>query len=370
MLASLTVLLTLFAWLVPPPQELAHDFLCYWTASKLLLGGENPYDLAAQQRMEPTVGAFFHPPWFLLPYLPFTLLPEPIARLAWLAAAFACLVLAGELLRPCVASPLSPVVIVPLGAFSIASVMLGQNVPLLLLGAAAVYRLVVDAWDIAAGIVLAWLTVKPQLSGLLILAIMVWSLRQRRLRLVGGFLGGLGALVAASFLIRPAWPAEMWLSLQTTPLPTKDSPWIGDSWLLLLRSCGLEGWSLWLPYLAVAIPAIGVVVCTAVRRDWEQAVGVSLLATFWVTPYNQFYDLAILGIPLCLLIIRLSPRQALWTVLAFVAGPHLHIALLPYTLLPWLPTYPYHKVLLFWVVAGMTAVWYAADRESTPRQPI
>jgi hypothetical protein len=249
------------------------------------------------------------------------------------------------------------VLLVPLSAFSIAAVMLGQNVPLLLLGMAAGHYLVVKKRDGLAGVILAWLTVKPQLTGLLIAAVLIWSCRQRRFGILGGFLVGLFAFIAASGLVRPNWVAEMWTSLQITPLPTRDFPWIGDSWLLVLRSCRLHAWPLWTLYAVVALPAAVIAIYIALRRDWDEVVACGVLAAFWVTPYNQFYDLAVLMIPLCLLLPHLSPRLSPWVALLFLIMPHLHIALLSSLLLPWLPDYPLHKVTLFWVPVALTALW-------------
>jgi len=67
------------------------DFIEYWSAGRLLLAGDNPYDptrlLAVQQaagRVSTRPLLMYNPPWIFPLIIPFALLPYSISRLVWL----------------------------------------------------------------------------------------------------------------------------------------------------------------------------------------------------------------------------------------------------------------------------------------------
>ena len=62
--------------------------------------------------------------------------------------------------------------------------------------------------DVLAGIFLALTTIKPQMSVLLIPALLIWGVGQRRWRFLGFFAGTMALLVGASFLLLPGWLGE------------------------------------------------------------------------------------------------------------------------------------------------------------------
>ena len=59
--------------------------------------------------------------------------------------------------------------------------------------------------DVLAGILLSWTTVKPQMSYLLIPALLLWAIGQRRWRFVIGFGGAMIFLAGLSFILLPGW---------------------------------------------------------------------------------------------------------------------------------------------------------------------
>jgi hypothetical protein len=63
-------------------------------------------------------------------------------------------------------------------------------------------------YDIAAGILLALTTIKPQMSILLVPALLLWGVGQRRWRFVGGFGAVMLFLLGISFVLLPSWLAE------------------------------------------------------------------------------------------------------------------------------------------------------------------
>ena len=98
-------------------------------------------------------------------------------------------------------------------------------------------------------------------------SLLLWAARQRRWRVVQGFSLTLGALALGSAVIVPLWPVEMVRAIAATPPPTTYLPWIGTTWLLALRTVGLQSWTLWAGYLALAVPFLSLVVRAALDRS-------------------------------------------------------------------------------------------------------
>jgi len=57
--------------------------------------------------------------------------------------------------------------------------MLGQTAMFVFFVLALSWRLLQRHSDVAAGVALAWLSVKPQLTAILVLALLVWLVRRR-----------------------------------------------------------------------------------------------------------------------------------------------------------------------------------------------
>src|SRR6266851_1396080 len=82
-----TLLTALLVWLSPmvmPWRTMFPDFICFWTAGKLLVEGASPYDRELQIRTQEEYGwdrmrdgqgvidylPFYYPPWFGLLFVP------------------------------------------------------------------------------------------------------------------------------------------------------------------------------------------------------------------------------------------------------------------------------------------------------------
>src|SRR5262249_43323972 len=158
----------------------------------------------------------------------------------------------------------------------------------------------------AAGVCLAWLTVKPQLAAVLLFGVLVWLGRQRRWQAVGAFFVTSALLALGSALVLPDWPLRMLNAIRQVPSPTEYYPWIGNAWLLILRSFGLGGPLLGAGYLALALPFLFAVLRTAWKRDGPLANVLSLgaLAAFFVAPYARHYDFPVLLVPLVVVLAR------------------------------------------------------------------
>jgi hypothetical protein len=332
---------------VAPWEKINPDFICYWAAGKIVAAGQSPYDEALQTQIQHERGwdkatdglghydflPYYYPPWFAAACALLVPLGYDGAKVAWFALNLELLLLAAYLLRDAVPGvPRSvPPVAVPLFGLSVVALFVGQTSILMLFLAALAWKLLARGNDNTAGAALACLTTKPQLTGVLILALLVWCARQRRWGAVFGFAGTLAALALWGAWIVPAWPIEMLRAAERTPPPTTYFPWIGTTWLLALKTAGLHSWGLWGLYAAIAVPFLAVLLRAALDRSrpLEEIMSLGLIAPFIVAPYGRHYDFPVLLIPALVLIgRRLSEKAGASLLVALMLLPYLNLAII------------------------------------------
>jgi hypothetical protein len=385
------VVLTLVAgaivWLalaIVPPPAISPDALCYWTAGKLLADAQSPYDAALQTQIqreyEPNrdftgLGIdgflpYYYPPWFGFLWVLLLPLGYEGARTAFLFLNVLALLLTGYLLRNTVRgiAPWMPIVLASIFAFSLACLLIGQTALLILFLIVLSWKLLEAGRDQAAGVALAWLTIKPQLTGVLLLGILLWSARQRRWGVIGAFTVMMTILMGISTLLVPSWSLQMLNAPRQAPPPTTIYPWIGNAWFLVLRSLGLQGWLLGALYLAAAVPAFVAVLRAAFdqTRSLADILSLGLLAAFFVAPYTRHYDFPVLLVPLLVLLGgRISQVEGAALLVALVLLPYFQYFLLARlkdsaeTNVKFL-----YESTFFWIPLLLTVAWMHSRRVS------
>jgi hypothetical protein len=388
--AASTGLLVWASRQIIPPGFACPDYICYWTAGANLLAGQSPYDVAEQIRIQHALGwdrtkdglgiyeflPFYYPPWFAMICTVFIPLGFETAKLTWLVVNAELILLTAFLLRN--AAPgvprAVPLAVVPLFVFSIAAVIIGQTTPLVFFLIVVAWRLVEAGHDRATGAVLAWVTIKPQLVGVLLLAVLIWAARRGRWGVIQGFAAVLALLCLASFALLPTWLGEMLDATRRTPPPTEYFPRIGTTWYLLLKGAGLRSWWLRGAYLAVVLPVLAEVIRVALDRSRPLAdvLSVSLLAAYFIAPYGRHYDFPVLLITfLVMLGTRLSERSGAALLIALFLLPYFHYMVLD-RMRVWLhltgrlnPEFTF-----FWVPLLLTVTWFSsgpvAQRRAVP----
>jgi hypothetical protein len=381
-LTALALLLTALAWYALPEQTISVDFVCYFSAAKILASGRSPYDAELQTAVQHALGwrqatsgfgvydylPYFYPPWFALALVPLLPLGYTAAKLVFFFLNIELTLLAGYLLRDAVpGAPRRLAAVLPLlFIFSVVCTLLAQTSLLMLFLAALAWTLLDRGRDRWAGVALAWLTIKPQLTAVLLLGVLLWAVHRRRWGMIAALFLTCAVLAGACTLIVPSWPVQMLSAPGRTPPPTEDSPWIGNAWFLVLRAAGAQGWRLWLPYLALAVVALGTVVRTALDRTRPLAdvMAAGLLAAFFVAPYARHYDFAVLVVPALVLAAGRLPRvAAVAFLLALVIVPYAqHVVLAQHKA----ATDPDGKFLVegtyFWVPAALAVLWLMPRR--------
>jgi hypothetical protein len=245
---------------------------------------------------------FNYPPWVELFAVPLLPLGYVAAKSAWVVLSFLALLLAGLVLRDTETdmptwAPCAVAVFFAPGAIAACQ---GQTSPQMLCALAIGLWALRNSRDRAAGAALAWATLKPHLAAIPVGAVLLWSMRQRRWRVISAFACALAALVLISAIFVPNWPMKMLGAIRHSPLPTETLPQLGATWPLVLRTLGLRGAPLYAASAALALPVAGMLA----RLIWNRAsppadpLALGIIAAFLVAPYGRVYDYALLVLPL------------------------------------------------------------------------
>src|SRR5271157_4763957 len=215
----LSVALVMAGQAVMPKGKMFPDFITYWTAGKLVASGQSPYDVDRQIEIQRALGwdrsingrgvldflPYYYPPWFALGCTLLVPLGFAGGKLAWFFLNLELLFLTSFVLRDAVPGvPRSiALVAVPVFLFSVEALIAGQTTILILFLTALAWKLLDCHRDRAAGVALACLTTKPQLAAVLVLALGIWGVRQRRWSVFHGFAATLALLCLASSIVVP-----------------------------------------------------------------------------------------------------------------------------------------------------------------------
>jgi hypothetical protein len=204
------------------------DFVAYWSASRLLMAGRDPYAPAGLLELQRQVGLpggepliMWNPPWTFALALPFALFDFSWAQLLWLGfSIFAVLFSATMLWKIYGGSPgysrlpwLLALTFFP----TILVLLFGQISPIVLLGLTCFVLLLRRRQCVAAGAVLAIAAVKPHFIYLFWIALLLWIWQRAQWRVLGGAaLAGLAA-AALPLFFDPAVYSHFFELYRTAP---------------------------------------------------------------------------------------------------------------------------------------------------------
>ena len=297
-----------------------YDFMIYWSAGRLFLSGSNPYSATAIYALERSVGwsymlpmTLLYPPWALPFVAPLGMLPFWTAHFVWLAAslileAVSAIALwryfGGEKSKQWIALILFATFL-PLGAAE----HMGQITPLLLAGLTAFLFLLRRQRYLLAGACLLTLGLKPHLLYLVLLALLLWIIQNKRWSLA------LSAIFfyAGSSLAAIAFNHNVLNCFHGTVNTALDFPCgVGGA----LRSIfGLQ--HRWLQFLPTAIGTAWFArywIRNRRRWTWEEHLPLLLLVSLGTAPY-AWADDYILALPAFIaLTVAISRTRTDWLV--------------------------------------------------------
>jgi len=206
-----------------------NDFMSRWEGARsYFVDGISPYSeqasLNIQQRIYGRASTPEEDPgYFVYPfYTTFLVAPTVFSDYAWASAIWmvtleVCLIMSMILLLNLYAYQPTPLVLAFIMLYALIEYPAGRG---LFLGQPShlVYVLqIFTIWaifrknDLLAGIALAFSTIKPQMSYMLVPLLLLWALRYGRYYVAGGFLGMFALLMSASFILQPNWFGD-WLN--------------------------------------------------------------------------------------------------------------------------------------------------------------
>lgn len=276
------------------------DFLAYWASGKQLVRGANPYDAGQVLALEKQAGFSGDKPnmllnWplaFFLTY-PVGLLRAETGLMVWLLLEAVCLVVSVRLIRR----------VLPLGesrlhlvgyAFApvVACLMAGQLGIFMLLGVAAFLRFHRARPEIA-GAALILCAIKPHLFVPLAAVLVIWSVRERAWRLLGGLAAAtLGSLALAWWLDPHAWGQYAAMMNRTAEVRQDFIPCLSQLFRLAVNRQAV-----WLQFVPVGVGTvwgIGYYWRNRARWNWLEQGLLLLLVSELVAPHAWFTDETVL----------------------------------------------------------------------------
>lgn len=323
------LLAALLAYIVP-----VNDFVQYWSGSRLLLIGGNPYSAAQILRLEQSAGwpkpvpiPTYNPPWTLALFLLYGALPYRIGETLWFFFNVVALVSCSKLLSSAYSRGESDLALHVTFVPVLICVLSGQISLLMLLGAVLFLRAVQRGDDYRAGAEAALLAVKPQVLYLFWAALIIWTVTQRRWRVL---IGLAVTLLLCSAVVTALNPSIFLLYLRQyreSHVLVSPSHTIGT----LLRAA--FGWDRqWLQFL----PSAAGLVWLALRwrrwnvLDWPRRLPLLAMISITTSSYAWIYDHVLLLPALAMLMPRLPglPPRLRFAIVTAYTGANLSIAVL------------------------------------------
>ena len=297
--------------LVAAPHRGWIDFYQIFSGAQALWQGDNPYSWQ-----------YHSPPWLALALGPLLHLPyDPVAGQYqapegwfWLSlAAFGgalglWLPALGIRLRSLEGALLMAAALV--FAPTLQTLLHGQTIILLLL-ALSVLGTPPGRSPLLAGFALAALTIKPQVTALVLGGVVLRLVANRSGVVVGAFVGIMAVAVAGSFLLRPTWPQDWWISLANGSLFTKGSP----APYHLMTDLGI-------PATLALILALSFATVLGLAYAWRawtgrgkvpgpEFVSTGVVLGLLAAPYSHSYDFVLLLLPGLLAFTKLRDQPTL-----------------------------------------------------------
>lgn len=309
--------LALLNWLAGRGVPFRNDFAAYWPVGRLLLQGQNPYDPAAIAQIQASFGDMLggdsvvrYPPWSLPLLLPFATLPYAAGWYIWIFLQILLVggssVLLWKLFENRDRDRRTALAVGLLFPPSLIMALGGQIGGVLLIACTGFIWAADRHRDVAAGICLGVLTLKPHLFLPLAMIVVLWAAYERRpIVLAAAGLTILSGCLLAVWL-RPTIFSE-YLQFVRTSAPTGYLP-VSAGGLVRLVAGGRSFWSQWIP--AAAVLLLIPIAWSRVRQSWDwcsSGAGVLALGVI-AAPYGLVHDLVLL-IP-CLVLIAGRLRYA------------------------------------------------------------
>ena len=301
-----------------------NDFAGFWAASRTILDGGTPYDLPSLLATSVRYGTQHpliegYPGWVAIAFIPFALLPVPVASAMWTLGGIGAAIVALRLLlrRWC---PGVPAIHTLAGLTLLASqparltVLLGQWGFVLFAATATAAVWPASGRASRAGLSATGFLAKPQLFvgaavGLAVAAVA----RGYGRRFLGAALGLTALIIAASLIVLPGWPAQWRASVPSVMLP--DPPQTTTTFTLLYGLVGPSGIA-----IAIGVIAVATILALSFSPDNDAWLAMWLALSPVAAVYSWSYDHVLLTVTLVIatgVALKRSRRVAVFAAVAW-----------------------------------------------------
>lgn len=306
LIASTFVLIQLAPILSRSENLLSDDYFHIWAAAKLNLEGRNPFDIQTieQLRMMEGSGTFIgkspimlNPPWTIALFMPLSLLNYPISRLFWLILSIVLILVSVLLLwRTYSGNPKQKwlaILVVFIFGPTISVLEKGQVTTLVVLGITSfLYFSSVHRNDWMAGALLSLASVKPQVVLLFWVALLFWTILEKRWVILISFSLSILILTLFGTFFNPSLIEEYVGMLHSYNLSDWATPTIGS----YLRYFWLGINNFWIQYLPSIIGGLWFIYYWVTHHSswkWAYAIPQLLFVSIITSPYNWTYDIVV-----------------------------------------------------------------------------
>jgi hypothetical protein len=277
----------------------ADDYLGYWAAGEVSANGGNPYDPKQLITLQKEVGwpedeavIMWSPPWTLPLVMMLSMFSYPLSRTIWLVVCVILVFISANTLwqlyhgseRFRWSSWLLAFTFIPvLDAFK-----KGQTGILNLLGVVGFLYFLNIKKPWLAGISLALLVVKPHISYLFLLGVLLWVIHQRVWQVLAGFTLTLIVLTLLAWLANPNVIEQYLLAVKSYPPSDWVTPTVGGMLRLLF---GNE--KFWVQFLSPLIGVIWLAVYWIRQRNnwiWLEKAPLLVLVSIVTAAYGWSFD--------------------------------------------------------------------------------
>ncbi len=352
------------------------DFRGYYAAARVLLAGGNPYDyrqvaaVLLQVTGEMGNNPYYYPPWFAWLFIPFAALPFQIARAIWMLFNLivwnAALFQAGTLVNyPPQGWKRSLIFLTATITFAWVTFRYEQA-GILTLGILVAMTLAAQnqKWT-QAGLWLALLLIKPNITLIIVAGVSLWLLRNKQRRPVAVMIFTVAILLIISTMITPDWFAPLFtpgfgLGLTSTldgPDVVGDTR-INTTLLDWLKFLGVQpDISATLYRLFIPITGVAFILTIVHAQSILEVVSLTTLISCAVTPYALQYDYPPLVITFLWALSLPKPGTAAAWIKSALTGFILYASM-------WAPSIASR----YWIIIGMVALLAYAlySRNSVP----
>jgi hypothetical protein len=343
------------------------DFFHYWSTARLMITGDNPYDIEQLFVLQKThnpdqilATGTWYPPWTMSIILPFGYLSYSLAHAVGFIGGIVLLISCALVIWSLYSGPrdkfLLPILFAVTFSPLVFSIYEGQINILVLTGLTGFMFFERRGNPFLAGVSVALMTVKPHVLYLFWFALLYWLIKKRSWNFLWGVVLTLGALTGIAVLINQNLLQQYYaVSFNTSPTT--------------IASASINGLYLWLTgetsiYLTFGLIVFGLLLLTSsiftnqFSVSWKEQLPIILFVSLITAPYIWVHDGLVLLIPLLSMVIAGLQSQAN-TARKVSLVLYILVNIACYVLIPKLR---FEQFLLFWVPGAFLFVYLYASK--------